>query len=104
MTPTPAWPAPPPAHPIAVMLVRATRGPILLIILGSLFAIDHFGPYPFERTWPVLIIVVGLWKLVEHMIGRKSAPPYVPPGAPPYAPPPPPPYTEPPAPGGPAHA
>jgi hypothetical protein len=82
------------------MVVRAARGPVLLIILGSLFAIDHFGPYPFERTWPVLIIVVGLWKLVEHLVGR-STPQYGFPAPPPYAgpgvPPPPPP-------GGPSNA
>jgi hypothetical protein len=71
------------------MFARAARGPVVLILLGTLFAIDHFGPYGFERTWPVLIIVIGLWKLLEHMLGRSAAPP------PPYLPPPP---------GGPAHA
>ena len=28
--------------------------------VGVLFAIDHFGPYSFERTWPALIILIGL--------------------------------------------
>jgi hypothetical protein len=49
------------------MFLRAIRGPILLITLGSLFAIDHFGPYSFSRTWPVLLIVAGALCLFERM-------------------------------------
>ncbi len=41
-------------------LVRAVRGPIILITVGTLFALDHFTPYSFTETWPVLLIVVGL--------------------------------------------
>ncbi|MGA2325506.1 MAG: DUF5668 domain-containing protein [Bryobacteraceae bacterium] len=48
-------------------LVRAIRGPILLITLGSLFAVDYFGPYPFSRTWPILLIVAGALWLLERI-------------------------------------
>ena len=37
-----------------------------LITIGTLFAIDHFGSYPFEQTWPILIIIIGLLKLMER--------------------------------------
>jgi hypothetical protein len=47
-------------------LARAIRGPVILITLGILFAIDHFGSVSFSRTWPVLIIVIGLMKLIER--------------------------------------
>lgn len=47
-------------------LIRAIRGPILLITLGTLLAVDHFGPVGFGRTWPILIIVFGLMKLLER--------------------------------------
>ena len=47
--------------------LRAIRGPIVLIALGSLFAIDHFGPYSFTQTWPVLLIVAGAMLLFERM-------------------------------------
>lgn len=54
-------------------LVRSVRGPLVLIALGILFALDHAEVYPFERTWPALIIVVGVWKLVEYMVTRPAA-------------------------------
>ena len=47
-------------------LVCAIRGPIMLIALGVLLAIDHFGAAGFGRTWPVLLIVFGLFKLAER--------------------------------------
>jgi hypothetical protein len=53
-------------------VLRAIRGPILLMTLGGLFAIDYFGPYPFYRTWPVLLIVVGVLKLAERVMGRNG--------------------------------
>jgi hypothetical protein len=34
----------------AKMLVRAVRGPVLLTTLGTLFAVDYFGP--FRSTGP----------------------------------------------------
>jgi hypothetical protein len=53
-------------------LARAIRGPIILITLGILFAIDHFGSFSFGRTWPVLIIVIGLMKLIERADAPQS--------------------------------
>ncbi len=45
-------------------LIRAVRGPIILITVGSLFALDHFTPWGFHQTWPVILIVVGLLTLI----------------------------------------
>lgn len=47
-------------------LMCAIRGPIMLITVGVLFAVDHFGPYSIGRTWPVFLIVLGLLKLAER--------------------------------------
>jgi hypothetical protein len=47
-------------------LLCAIRGPILMITLGVLLAIDQFGSVSFARTWPVLLIVFGLFKLAER--------------------------------------
>lgn len=53
-------------------LLQAVRGPLLLIAVGILFAVDHFGPYPVTRTWPVLLILVGVLKLLDRAAGRAS--------------------------------
>jgi len=66
-------------------LVRAIRGPITLITLGVLFALNNFTQYRFEQTWPVLLIVFGLLSLV-----RRSFEPPRPPRQGPYGYPPPP--------------
>ncbi|HZT32494.1 MAG TPA: DUF5668 domain-containing protein [Bryobacteraceae bacterium] len=50
-------------------LWRAIRGPLTLITVGVLFAVDHFTPYSFHQTWPVLLIVFGLLSL----LGRSTA-------------------------------
>ena len=63
-------------------LARAVRGPLILITVGILFAVDQAGGVPFYRTWPILFIVFGVLKLVERLL----APP-LPPPPPAYYPP-----------------
>jgi hypothetical protein len=60
----------------ASSFLQAIRGPIMLITLGSLVAIDYAGIYGFWRTWPVLIIVFGLLKFLERASAKPGAPPY----------------------------
>ena len=55
-----------------VSLLRAIRGPVLLVTLGTLFLIDHSGGISFGRAWPVLLIVLGLLRLGEYL-GTRSA-------------------------------
>lgn len=57
-------------------LMQAIRGPILMITVGVLFAVDHFGGTGFNRTWPVILIVVGVLKLLER--GQRPAGPPAP--------------------------
>jgi len=73
-------------------LVRAIRGPVILITLGVLFALNNFTRYRFNETWPVLLIVFGLLSLAgrgSDNLARSAAPGN--PGFPPYGFPPPPP-------------
>lgn len=44
----------------------------MLITLGVLLSIDHLGPVGFARTWPVLLIVFGIFKLAERSSVRSS--------------------------------
>ena len=74
-------------------IMRAIRGPITLITVGVLFALNNFTQYSFDKTWQVLLIVFGLLSLLK----RGLEPPAMP--APPVQPYPPPAYAYP-APGG----
>ena len=60
-------------------LAHAVRGPLTLITVGALFAINNFTPYGFDKTWPVILIVFGLLTLV----GRSTAVPVEPAATPP---------------------
>jgi hypothetical protein len=63
-----------------VPLVRAIRGPITLITIGVLFALNNFTPYRFDQTWPVILIVFGLLSLLRR--GAQPWPPHSPVGGP----------------------
>lgn len=70
----------------SALFVQAVRGPILLITIGVLFALEQSGRVSFTRTWPLIIIVVGVMKLLERTAaGPQTAPPpsYPPPSYPP---------------------
>jgi hypothetical protein len=54
-------------------LSKAIIGPVLLITLGSLLALDHAGIYAFSRTWSALLIVWGVLKLFDHLAGGSGS-------------------------------
>ena len=58
----------------AALFLQAIRGPILLISLGILFAIHQAGILRFSRTWPLIIIIIGLMKLLERMAAPQLPP------------------------------
>ena len=53
-------------------LLRAIRGPIMMITVGVLFALDHMTEFTFGRTWPAILIVLGLLSLGDRFSGPKS--------------------------------
>lgn len=63
------------------LYAQAIRGPILLITIGVLFAMHQAGVLHFSRTWPLIIIVIGVLKLIERMAMPQS--PVPPAGGPP---------------------
>jgi len=84
-----------------VLLAQAARGPVMMITIGVLFALHQAGVLSFGRTWPLILIVLGIMKLIERTAGPVQ-PPFPSAQQPPYQPPPPP-YGRPPYPpaGGP---
>ncbi len=61
----------------AYMLARAVRGPLMLIALGVLLTLHRFQDIRFSKTWPALLILLGVMKLVERAAlraGQNSSP------------------------------
>lgn len=54
-------------------LMRAIRGPIMLITIGALFAFDHMTQFSIARTWPAILIVLGLLSLGDRFSAPGSA-------------------------------
>jgi hypothetical protein len=50
--------------------IRAIKGPVMMITVGTLFALDNFTSLSFSRTWPVLLVVAGLLSLGRSAYGK----------------------------------
>jgi hypothetical protein len=44
---------------------RKLMGPAILVTLGVLFLLDNVGRIGFDRTWPAILLVVGVVKLMQ---------------------------------------
>ena len=51
-------------------------GALVLIAMGVLFLLNNLDPeaFAFRRLWPVIVIVIGLSKIFENLMGRKERP------------------------------
>jgi len=72
---------------------RKLMGPAILVTLGVLFLLETTSRVGFGRTWPAMLLVIGVVKLMQSNASSDghigSLPPGIP-GVPPSAPPPPP--------------
>ncbi|HEX8812351.1 MAG TPA: DUF5668 domain-containing protein [Terracidiphilus sp.] len=72
---------------------RRLMGPAMLVTLGVLFLLDTTSHLGFGRTWPAILLVVGVVKLVQSNASSNGHMGPLPPassGFPPNSPPPPP--------------
>ena len=83
-------------------IIRAIRGPVILITIGGLFALNNFTRYRFDQTWPVILIVFGLLSLLRRGTQPAAGPASAPGTPPPYGYPAPGGYSRSPYAGGPA--
>ena len=65
---------------------RGLMGPAVLITLGVLFMLSEFGVARFHNTWPILLIVIGL---VKVLAGNADSTGHIDVNAPPQPPAPP---------------
>jgi len=50
-------------------------GPVILVALGVMFLVGQFVPdWGVSKTWPVLLIVIGLTRLLESGWAGRSTP------------------------------
>ena len=70
---------------------RKLMGPAILVTLGVLFLLDSADSVSFGRTWPALLLVIGVVKLLQGNASSAGHVGPLPPGmSPPSVPPPPP--------------
>ena len=53
------------------VLYNAIQGPVLMITVGTLFALDQYGLLQFRESWPVILIVVGVLQLTRWNTRRQ---------------------------------
>lgn len=66
---------------------RRLMGPAMLVTLGVLFLLDTATRIGFGRTWPAILLVVGVVKLVQSNASSEGHVGPLPPGLPPSVPP-----------------
>lgn len=52
-------------------LWSAIQGPVIMITVGTLFALDQYGVLQFHESWPVILIVVGVLQLSRWSTKRR---------------------------------
>jgi len=57
--------------------VRGMVGPVVLVTIGSLELIENLGGPRWHRTWPILLLAIGVTKLLERQ--SPTLPPPMPP-------------------------
>jgi TM2 domain-containing membrane protein YozV len=60
--------------------MRGLTGPVVLVTLGTLGLVEDMGGPRFHRTWPLLLLAIGITKLLERQ-GPTLPPPPAMPGA-----------------------
>jgi hypothetical protein len=54
-------------------MLRGLMGPVVLITIGVLFLLDQMVPgASFNRSWPVLLLVIGGVKLAQSMASTEG--------------------------------
>jgi cell wall-active antibiotic response 4TMS protein YvqF/B-box zinc finger protein len=65
---------------------RRLMGPAILVTLGVLFLLDSVSRVGFGRTWPAILLVIGVVKLLQSNASPAGHVGPLPPGSPGYSP------------------
>ncbi len=78
MASTNVYPPPPaPQYPPPYRYRRSIAGPLVLIVIGLVFLLRNFGVripiwHWFGHWWPLLLILFGVIRLIEHSMGQRQ--------------------------------
>jgi TM2 domain-containing membrane protein YozV len=62
--------------------MRGLVGPVVLVTIGGLSLIENIGGPGWHRTWPILLLAIGITKLLESKTPPSLPPPSAPFGGP----------------------
>ena len=58
------------------LLLRRLMGPLILVTVGVMALLNQYGVLSFDRSWPLILIVIGAVKLAENVaLGQMPPPP-----------------------------
>ena len=60
------------------LLLRRLRGPLILVTIGVMALLNQYDVLSFGRSWPLILIVIGILMLAERISLTQMPPP--PPG------------------------
>ena len=50
--------------------MRSLMGPVIIITIGAIFLLSEYTPYGIGHLWPLILIVVGIFRLAESMVSN----------------------------------
>lgn len=61
-----------PRCPCARCRMHSLTGPVIIITIGVIFLISEYTPYGMGHLWPLILIVVGVFRLAESMVSNEG--------------------------------
>jgi len=52
--------------------MHGLMGPVIIITIGAIFLLSEYTPYGIGHLWPVILIVVGVFRLAESMVSSEG--------------------------------
>jgi hypothetical protein len=50
--------------------MHSLTGPVIIITIGVIFLLSEYTPYGIGHLWPLILIIVGIFRLAESMVSN----------------------------------
>lgn len=61
-----------PRCPCARCRMHSLIGPVIIITIGVIFLLSEYTPYGMAHLWPLILIVIGVFRLAESMVSNQG--------------------------------